>query len=270
MKGDQWVSYDDQKYLVVKSEYVMRNGFAGIGAWTVDFDDYHNVCCQGQYPLLKTINRALGRVMTQAAANDCTKPAEPVTPVAPAMTPPMENGEWRPPVVTTQSSTSTTWPSWSEKPTTKRTTVSTTPSTTTTKRTTTSTRSTTTKKPTTQTPATTTSRRTTTRRSTTSTARPVQSTTSALSPPAAAIPPPAVVAPSGSQGQPCDISMDYSSDPTNCNAYYRCVSGTLVKAYCPGGLQWRSDMKLCDWPANAKCTEMPPPSVSQDEGKRNM
>lgn len=251
MKDDQWVSYDDQKYLVTKSEYVMRMGFGGIAAWTIDFDDYHNNCCQGPYPLLKTINRALGRVMSQGAVNDCTKPPEPVTPVAPTMSPPLENGEWRPPAVT-----STTWPSWSEKPTTKRTTTRASTTTTTTKKSTT----TTTKKTTTQAPVTT--RRTTTRKTTTTTVVP---STPVTTPPSVTIPPPAVVAPSGSQGQPCDMSMDYSSDPSNCNAYYRCVSGTLVKAYCPGGLHWRSDMKLCDWPANAKCTPASPPNVNQDE-----
>lgn len=40
-----------------------------------------------------------------------------------------------------------------------------------------------------------------------------------------------------------------------------------MKAYCPGGLHWRPDMKLCDWPANAKCNETPPPNVSEDEGE---
>lgn len=38
----------------------MANGYGGATMWTVDLDDFQNLCCLESYPLLKTINRALG------------------------------------------------------------------------------------------------------------------------------------------------------------------------------------------------------------------
>jgi len=38
----------------------MGNGYGGATMWTVDLDDFQNLCCFESYPLLKTINRALG------------------------------------------------------------------------------------------------------------------------------------------------------------------------------------------------------------------
>lgn len=38
----------------------MGNGYGGATMWTVDLDDFQNLCCLESFPLLKTINRALG------------------------------------------------------------------------------------------------------------------------------------------------------------------------------------------------------------------
>lgn len=45
----------------------------------------------------------------------------------------------------------------------------------------------------------------------------------------------------------------YLPDPSNCNAYYRCVLGEKKKQFCAGGLHWNKDRGVCDWPEQAKC-----------------
>lgn len=57
---DQWVGYEDRESVYAKGKYIMRNGYGGATMWTVDLDDFQNLCCSESYPLLKTINRALG------------------------------------------------------------------------------------------------------------------------------------------------------------------------------------------------------------------
>lgn len=57
---DQWVGYEDQESVYAKGKYIMGNGYGGATIWTVDLDDFQNRCCLESYPLLKTINRALG------------------------------------------------------------------------------------------------------------------------------------------------------------------------------------------------------------------
>jgi chitinase len=53
-------------------------------------------------------------------------------------------------------------------------------------------------------------------------------------------------------GAPCNAG-EYLPDPSNCNAYYRCILGELKKEYCAGGLHWNTQSKVCDWPSEAKC-----------------
>nr|AMT75074.1 chitinase Cht10 [Locusta migratoria] len=56
---------------------------------------------------------------------------------------------------------------------------------------------------------------------------------------------------------PCEAGV-YYPDPTNCNAYYRCVLGQLRKEYCAGGLHWNPDKKVCDWPSESNCDTKEP------------
>ena len=56
-KGNQWVGYDDVDIIRQKSEYIRDNGFGGGMIWTLDFDDFNNICGGGEYPLLKAINQ---------------------------------------------------------------------------------------------------------------------------------------------------------------------------------------------------------------------
>ncbi|TRY79747.1 hypothetical protein TCAL_01968 [Tigriopus californicus] len=59
-KGDQWVGFDDIDTIRFKSEYVKRMGLGGAMIWALDLDDFKGLCGGEDYPLLKTINRALG------------------------------------------------------------------------------------------------------------------------------------------------------------------------------------------------------------------
>lgn len=60
-KGNQWVSYDDVAQIRRKSELIKKLGYGGGMIWALDLDDFRNTCGQGKYPLLTTINAALGR-----------------------------------------------------------------------------------------------------------------------------------------------------------------------------------------------------------------
>ncbi|CAH0390045.1 unnamed protein product [Bemisia tabaci] len=82
--GDQWVSFDDPAAVQVKADFVTKFGLGGIMAWTVDLDDFSNRCCSETYPLLKSINRAFGRLKAPLIPS-CSRPPPPVTP-PPAIT----------------------------------------------------------------------------------------------------------------------------------------------------------------------------------------
>ena len=79
--------------------------------WTLDLDDFNNLCCQGQYPLLNTISEKLRGV--GGAERGCGRPAPPVTP-APSKpeTTTYDDGSsgggWRDPLASEQTPSSTT------------------------------------------------------------------------------------------------------------------------------------------------------------------
>ena len=56
-KDNQWVGYDDVDIIRRKSEYIRDNGFGGGMIWALDFDDFNNICGDGEYPLLTAINQ---------------------------------------------------------------------------------------------------------------------------------------------------------------------------------------------------------------------
>ncbi len=58
-KGNQWFSYDDIHAIQVKSQYIMDQGFAGGFIWSIETDDFKNLCGDGEYPLLHTIQDVL-------------------------------------------------------------------------------------------------------------------------------------------------------------------------------------------------------------------
>ncbi|KAJ0171833.1 hypothetical protein K1T71_012596 [Dendrolimus kikuchii] len=58
-----WVSYDNPDSITLKTEYALSMGLAGIMLWSIETDDFNNVCGGGNYPLLKAINKALASLL---------------------------------------------------------------------------------------------------------------------------------------------------------------------------------------------------------------
>lgn len=84
--GAQWVGFDDVEMVSLKTKYAIEQGYGGVGAWTVDLDDFGNRCCYESSPLLKAINRALGRLSSSPPrGEDCRAEPAPVTPAPPML-----------------------------------------------------------------------------------------------------------------------------------------------------------------------------------------
>ncbi|XP_043252760.1 probable chitinase 10 [Colletes gigas] len=246
---DQWVGYDDQESIYAKGQHILQSGYGGAAMWTVDLDDFLNHCCAESFPLLKTINRALGRLKTKATEG-CQRPSEPVTPQPPTLTTHSDAVEDTPrptvamtkPTSTPRPSTTTqrtTWPSWSQKPST------------TTQGTTWPSWSwtlSTSKRP-----------ESTTQSSTTAWTQPtsVSWAWTSTKPPSEKPTPEITESTEGPHvstkpGAFCSIGT-YLPDPSNCGNYYRCVLGELKREQCAPGLHWDARRGICDWPAAAKC-----------------
>lgn len=56
-KEDQWIGYNDVQTIEEKSEYVVNRNLGGMFIWSVDLDDARNVCGNGEFPILKAIQR---------------------------------------------------------------------------------------------------------------------------------------------------------------------------------------------------------------------
>lgn len=61
-KGNQWVGFDDVIAIRQKSQYIKENKLGGAMIWALDLDDFSNQCNCEPHPLLRTINRVLGRL----------------------------------------------------------------------------------------------------------------------------------------------------------------------------------------------------------------
>jgi len=46
----------------LQAQYVKDKGLAGVMAWSLESEDFRNVCGEGAYPLLTAINKVFGRV----------------------------------------------------------------------------------------------------------------------------------------------------------------------------------------------------------------
>lgn len=77
--GQEWVSFDDPTMMKTKGQFIIENGYGGATLFTIDFDDFNNVCCQGANPNLNAISRVLRNFALDPPA-DCTSPPPVVTP----------------------------------------------------------------------------------------------------------------------------------------------------------------------------------------------
>ncbi|KAH8272148.1 hypothetical protein KR018_004032, partial [Drosophila ironensis] len=230
MLKDQWVGYEDSASVEAKARYATNNNFAGVAAWTIDLDDFQNRCCSESYPLLKAINRALGRFDSKPSKlGNCERPSPAFTPQPPTMTTTSNDGSAG---LEQNHQHTTNWPSW--------------------------TMSTSTKKPnssknTTKIPTTTTSTTNAWWSSNTTTQRPSKPTKTTFRPAYTTLPVPGLIYPLVETFR-CEPGEFYA-DKKNCNAYFHCVvAGELHQLYCPGGLHWNNEAKGCDWPSSAKCS----------------
>ncbi|XP_077340580.1 acidic mammalian chitinase-like [Lithobates pipiens] len=79
-QGNEWLGYDNQKSFQIKAEWLVKNNFAGAMVWAIDLDDFTGTFCnQGKYPLISTLNQALG-----IQASGCTPPSSPNAPITAA------------------------------------------------------------------------------------------------------------------------------------------------------------------------------------------
>lgn len=56
-RENQWVGYDNEQSLVIKSNFVNNLGIAGAMVWSIETDDFRGICNSGKYPLINTIRR---------------------------------------------------------------------------------------------------------------------------------------------------------------------------------------------------------------------
>ena len=54
-----WVGYDDPAMAVVKSKYVLSKGLGGIFVYSIDMDDFRDICGGGVNPMLTAISQTL-------------------------------------------------------------------------------------------------------------------------------------------------------------------------------------------------------------------
>ena len=64
--GDKWVSYDNWKSIQLKARVAVATyKLAGMMVWSIDTDDFNNDCGDGNYPLLRSLNKGLEFGMTK-------------------------------------------------------------------------------------------------------------------------------------------------------------------------------------------------------------
>uniref|UniRef100_A0A131Z1H7 Chitinase n=1 Tax=Rhipicephalus appendiculatus TaxID=34631 RepID=A0A131Z1H7_RHIAP len=50
-----WVSYDDQRSVALKADWIFLNGYGGTMTYNLNFDDWSGKCGNGTFPLQRTI-----------------------------------------------------------------------------------------------------------------------------------------------------------------------------------------------------------------------
>lgn len=57
--GNQWIGYEDIESISLKADYINDLNLGGAMVWSLETDDFHGICGQGEYPLIKTVRRVL-------------------------------------------------------------------------------------------------------------------------------------------------------------------------------------------------------------------
>lgn len=84
VKGDIWVTYDDEHSIALKTEYVVKMGLGGVMVWSVETDDLKGKSTR-KFPLLSTINEVLNG---QPIPSTTTSKPIPTTTSGPEVNPP--------------------------------------------------------------------------------------------------------------------------------------------------------------------------------------
>ncbi|XP_049812389.1 chitinase-3-like protein 1 isoform X1 [Schistocerca nitens] len=72
VSGNQWVGYDNEESIKLKSQYVLDMGLGGGMIWSLETDDFKGVCGAGPFPLLSTINQVLRGAAATSSAGSST------------------------------------------------------------------------------------------------------------------------------------------------------------------------------------------------------
>lgn len=59
-KSNQWVGYEDNRSIDLKTQYAINNGLRGVMVEGIEADDFRALCGR-KYPLMNAINEALGQ-----------------------------------------------------------------------------------------------------------------------------------------------------------------------------------------------------------------
>uniref|UniRef100_T1JB05 chitinase n=1 Tax=Strigamia maritima TaxID=126957 RepID=T1JB05_STRMM len=57
-RGDQWIGYDDEESIALKSSYIRSHGLGGAMIWAIDLDDFRGICGK-KWPLISKVNEIL-------------------------------------------------------------------------------------------------------------------------------------------------------------------------------------------------------------------
>ncbi|GAB1599458.1 chitinase-3-like protein 1 [Argonauta hians] len=58
-KGKQWIGFDDYKSIQLKTKWLISQKLAGAMLWSLDLDDFSNMCGKGEFPITKAISYTL-------------------------------------------------------------------------------------------------------------------------------------------------------------------------------------------------------------------
>ena len=64
-RGLIWISYDDQTSIMFKTELAFKHKLAGIMIFAIELDDFQGRCKADKYPLLRTINHVLYKLVRE-------------------------------------------------------------------------------------------------------------------------------------------------------------------------------------------------------------